>query len=66
MSYAWSLVATPAGSTAALDDPGAVRPSLVADLPGTYLAELMVSDGALSSEVVPENRTAVIGGILSL
>ncbi|MEM8814250.1 MAG: PKD domain-containing protein [Pseudomonadota bacterium] len=49
LSYAWSLIETPMGSSAVLDNPAAVRPSLTIDLAGTYRAELVVSDGQLSS-----------------
>ena len=44
--YEWSLVAVPAGSAAVLDDAGAVRPSFTVDLDGTYVAQLVVRDGA--------------------
>ncbi len=49
LGYSWSLVSTPAGSAAVLDDPGAVRPSFTADVAGDYLAALVVTDGTLSS-----------------
>jgi hypothetical protein len=45
----WSLVSVPAGSAAALSDPAAMAPSFTADLPGTYVAQLIVSDGAMDS-----------------
>ena len=43
LDFAWSLVSAPAGSTALLDDPTAVKPSLTPDLPGDYLVALSVS-----------------------
>jgi len=47
--HAWTLTA-PAGSSAALSDASSATPSFVADLPGTYTAQLVVTDeGALSS-----------------
>ena len=49
LSFAWSLTSLPPGSGAALDDPTSPTPSFVADLPGTYLAQLSVDDGALQS-----------------
>jgi RHS repeat-associated protein len=49
LTYAWSLVSTPAGSTTALSDAGAVRPTFVADLEGIYVAQLIVNDGFVSS-----------------
>jgi hypothetical protein len=55
LTYAWTITYAPPGSTAALDDPAAVRPRFRADLPGTYVAQLVVSDGGLSS--VPDTVT---------
>ena len=49
LTFSWSLTAVPPGSAAALDDPSGVMPSFVADLPGTYVAQLMVNDGILDS-----------------
>ncbi|HMB78387.1 MAG TPA: hypothetical protein VKN76_18490, partial [Kiloniellaceae bacterium] len=43
LSFAWSFVARPAGSIAALDDPAAVKPSFVPDVPGDYRLQLTVS-----------------------
>jgi len=47
--YAWALGTRPAGSTAALVDATTARPHFTPDLPGTYAATLLVSDGQLSS-----------------
>ncbi len=49
LTYAWSLSTRPAGSTAVLTAPSSVNPSFVADRPGTYVAQLIVNDGSLSS-----------------
>ncbi len=49
LTYSWSLLKVPVGSTATLSAPDAVIPAFVADLPGTYVAQLIVSDGVLSS-----------------
>jgi len=51
ITYAWTITAKPNGSGAALSDPTAVNPSFVADLLGTYIIELVVSDpsGLLSA-----------------
>jgi hypothetical protein len=43
--YGWSLVSTPAGSAAALDDVTNPQPQFVADVPGLYVAQLVVFDG---------------------
>jgi len=44
LTYAWSLTQQPQGSTAALSDADSPRPSLVPDIAGDYLAELIVTD----------------------
>jgi RHS repeat-associated protein len=49
LSYRWSLTTVPTGSTATLSDPVAVRPPFVVDLPGTYVAQLIVRDGVVDS-----------------
>jgi len=51
LSFAWSLSMTPSGSSAALSDAAALKPTVVADLPGTYVAELVVNDGETDSDV---------------
>ncbi len=48
LTYRWSLT-SPAGSSAELDDPLSVNPSFVADLAGTYVAQLIVNDGTVDS-----------------
>ena len=52
LSYRWSLVEKPAGSAAILADPTALRAAFFIDLAGTYVAELTVSDGELTSDPV--------------
>ncbi len=48
--YAWTLI-PPAGSTAVLANADTAEPSFIADLPGTYVASLVVTDTqGLSSE----------------
>ncbi len=49
LSYAWTLLSVPAGSTAVLNDPTAVMPQFFADVPGEYVAQLIVSDGNFDS-----------------
>ncbi len=51
LTFTWSLPGVPAGSVAALSDPNAVMPSFIADLPGSYSAELIVNDGIVDSAV---------------
>jgi hypothetical protein len=49
LSYEWQLIEKPAGSAAVLFDPMAVNPTFIVDLPGTYVAELVVNDGVAAS-----------------
>ena len=49
LTYTWTLIARPAGSTAVLQGANSVSPTFVADRPGTYIAQLVVSDGKLNS-----------------
>lgn len=50
LSYAWALVSFPAGSTAAIADAGSASASLTPDREGTFVVQLVVSDGLLSSD----------------
>lgn len=50
LTYSWSLITRPATSTAALLDAESVSPSFVADLPGDYVVQLVVSDPYSSSD----------------
>lgn len=49
LTYAWSLTSAPAGTTAELDDATLPMPSFTADLPGIYVAQLIVNDGQSDS-----------------
>ena len=49
LTFFWTLSGVPAGSGAALSDPTAIMPTFVADLPGDYVAELIVDDGEAGS-----------------
>ncbi len=49
LTYAWSFVSRPAGSTAALSNPIVVNPTFVADKFGTYVVQLVVNDGTVNS-----------------
>jgi len=44
ITYAWRIVEKPPWSSAVLTDPTAVNPTFVADLLGTYVVELIVTD----------------------
>lgn len=49
LTYKWSLISVPPGSAAQLSDPTAVKPTFVADVKGTYIAQLIVNDGHVDS-----------------
>jgi hypothetical protein len=49
LSYAWSFSSLPLGSLAVFDDATSVSPSFTADLAGSYVAGLIVSDGTKDS-----------------
>ncbi len=50
LTYVWSFISMPSGSSATLSDAAAINPSFVADLPGTYLLRLIVNDGEIDSD----------------
>ncbi len=50
LTYQWSLIAQPATSTATLQSPTSVMPHFTLDQVGTYVAQLLVHDGTVSSE----------------
>ncbi len=54
LTFSWSLT-PPAGSAAVLSDTSAVNPTFVADVAGTYLAQLIVNDGSVDS--LPDTAT---------
>jgi hypothetical protein len=49
LTYQWSLLSIPAGSTATLAQPTSPNPYFTADLAGNYIAQLIVNDGYLNS-----------------
>lgn len=49
LTYSWSLTVKPSGSTATLSNPSSVAPTFTADVAGTFIASLIVSDGKASS-----------------
>jgi hypothetical protein len=59
LSYSWTLTTKPAGSTATLTGATTTAPTFTADLPGTYIATLVVNDGTLGSAAA----TATITGL---
>ncbi|MBU0992356.1 MAG: PASTA domain-containing protein [Proteobacteria bacterium] len=57
LSFSWAILSGPEGHTAELDDPTAVDPCLTPDLPGPYVAQLIVTD---SRHLESEPDTVVI------
>jgi hypothetical protein len=49
LTYSWSILSAPSGSTALLENPSSVRPTFTPDLQGSYRVQLRVSDGVLTS-----------------
>jgi len=49
LTYRWSLTSKPTGSIAWLAQSTSAKPTFTADLPGTYVATLIVNDGKIDS-----------------
>lgn len=60
LSYAWTLSAKPAGSTAALSSSTAVKPTFTADIAGSYVASVIVNDGKVSSAAASVTVTVAV------
>ncbi len=50
LSFSWSLISMPDGSTAELSDVTAVKPTFKIDVSGIYIAQLIVNDGTTGSQ----------------
>ena len=55
LTYTWSFVSKPAGSTAVLSDANAVSPGFFVDEAGSYVLQLVVNDGIVNS--APDTMT---------
>ena len=49
LTFSWSFVSIPDGSSATLSDTTATTPGFVVDAPGSYVAQLIVNDGTVNS-----------------
>jgi RHS repeat-associated protein len=49
LTYQWSIVSAPQGSTATLSNPSLVNPTFITDEKGTYVVQLIVNDGTVNS-----------------
>lgn len=63
LSYKWVLFSKPPTSSATLSSNTTVRPTFIADLPGTYVASLVVNDGKDSSALATVAVTAAVGNV---
>jgi hypothetical protein len=62
-AFAWSVFSLPSGSRAALSDPAAARPSFTADVPGTYVLQLVVNDMTADSD---PDAVVITAGVVDL
>ena len=60
ITYAWTILQTPAGSAAALSDTRSVKPSFTVDVVGVYVIQLIVNDGTDNSLAVTTQVTAEV------
>lgn len=63
LTYAWNLIARPLGSNATLSASTSPRPTFVADTAGSYVANLVVSDGVNASIANTVTVTAALGNV---
>ena len=58
LSFSWALLLKPAASAATLANPDQSKATLMCDVPGTFIAQLIVSDDELDS--VPTTTTVTV------
>ncbi len=66
LTYSWSFTTRPNGSAATLSNATSVSPTFVVDLPGTYVAQLIVDNGFSKSNPATVTITAAIPGTILL
>ena len=66
LTYAWTLTAKPAGSTASLSSLSSRNPTFTADVAGTYVATLSVNDGKVNSNAATVSITARLVNLVGL
>ncbi|MCB9675938.1 MAG: hypothetical protein H6737_12520 [Alphaproteobacteria bacterium] len=57
LTYAWTMISKPSGSTASLNNTAASQPSFFADLAGAYVFELTVMNSAGTWDTTPDQVT---------
>ncbi|MDO8263535.1 MAG: PKD domain-containing protein [Gallionella sp.] len=62
LTYSWTLTSKPASSTATLAGSTSAAPTFTADVAGTYVALLTVSDGKVNSAIATVTVTAAPSG----
>jgi hypothetical protein len=62
LTFKWSFVSLPTGSTATLSDPTSPTPTFVPNIAGNYLLQLIVNDGIVDSQPDTVSITAVSAG----
>ncbi len=63
INYSWVFTSAPVGSNAVIDNATTINPAFTADIDGTYVVELTVDDGQLTStadSVTVNSTTAVV------
>jgi hypothetical protein len=63
LTYAWTIISKPSGSTANLSASTTAFPSFTADVAGNYVVGLTVNDGNISSPQSSVNIIAIVGSI---
>ena len=58
LTYRWSFISKPTGTSATLSSAVSARPTFVADVEGVYVLNLIVNDGTLDSEAAVVTVTA--------
>ena len=61
LSFKWTLIQKPAGSTTEISDVNSVNPTIFIDVPGIYIAELVVNDGFEPSD--PDTVLLNVGNV---
>lgn len=60
LTYSWTLISKPSGSSATLSSATSPKPTITPDVAGTYVASLVVNDGKVSSTAVGTTLTAAV------